>query len=442
MTTELNYEEALTWIHSKLSFGIKPGLDRMRWMLQELGNPQEELQAIHVVGTNGKGSTVNYLQHIFTGAGYHVGTFTSPYIVDFKERISLDGQMISQKEFVRLVNEVAPVVERLPLETDLEPATEFEVITVLMFYYFGRMHPVDIAIIEAGLGGLHDSTNVFKPLALVCPSIGLDHQVILGDTHVAIAEQKVGALKEQVPFIYATDREDVQEVFEKRATQLNSPTFVLGREFTYRKKGDRFSFEMLPSGLTNFSKIAQRAITPSDEKGFTDLSLAMPGEHQLANASLAIMTSLLLKGTYPKLNATGIAEALSVSRWLGRTEYLRDNLMIDGAHNNESIAVLTALLKEQYAGRAIHMLFAAIDTKPVDEMLIQLESFTSLMVTTFPYPNSIKLNHYPESYQRVSSFEEWLNTVYDETSNDLYVVTGSLYFISQVRKHILKMPSN
>ena len=135
----MTYQEALDWIHGQLKFGIKPGLERMAWMLKELGNPQDNLKAVHIVGTNGKGSTVNALQTIFTQAGYEVGTFTSPYIIDFKERISLNGQMISEEDLLDLVNRVKPVVERLPKETEHENATEFEIITVLMFLYFGQV---------------------------------------------------------------------------------------------------------------------------------------------------------------------------------------------------------------------------------------------------------------------------------------------------------------
>ena len=129
----MTYQEALDWIYGQLKFGIKPGLERMAWMLKELGNPQDNLKAVHIVGTNGKGSTVNALQTIFTQAGYEVGTFTSPYIIDFKERISLNGQMISEEDLLDLVSRVKPVVERLPKETEHENATEFEIITVLMF---------------------------------------------------------------------------------------------------------------------------------------------------------------------------------------------------------------------------------------------------------------------------------------------------------------------
>ena len=158
----MTYQEALDWIHGQLKFGIKPGLERMAWMLKELGNPQDNLKAVHIVGTNGKGSTVNALQTIFTQAGYEVGTFTSPYIIDFKERISLNGQMISEEDLLDLVNRVKPVVERLPKETEHENATEFEIITVLMFLYFGQVHPVDIAFIEAGNSGCHiECTTIF-----------------------------------------------------------------------------------------------------------------------------------------------------------------------------------------------------------------------------------------------------------------------------------------
>ena len=244
----MTYQEALDWIHGQLKFGIKPGLERMAWMLKELGDPQDNLKAVHIVGTNGKGSTVNALQTIFTQAGYEVGTFTSPYIIDFKERISLNGQMISEEDLLDLVNRVKPVVERLPKETEHENATEFEIITVLMFLYFGQVHPVDIAFIEAGMGGLHDSTNLFKPLAVLCPSIGLDHQAILGNTHAEIAAEKAGVLKNGAPFIYATDRTDVRDVFEKKAREEGSKTYELGRDFTAEGSSHSFDLPMESKG--------------------------------------------------------------------------------------------------------------------------------------------------------------------------------------------------
>lgn len=417
--TKMTYQETLDWIHGQLKFGIKPGVKRMEWMLAELGNPQDNLKAIHVVGTNGKGSTTNYLQSIFTKAGYEVGTFTSPYIMDFRERISLNGVMIPKEDLVKVAEMVKPVVDRLPLETDLKSATEFEIITTMMFVYFGEIHPVDIAVIEAGLGGLHDSTNVFQPLAVVCPSIGLDHQAILGETYAEIATQKVGVLKEKTPFIFAEDKTEVLEVFIKTATTLSCPMYRLGQDFEALGNSRAFDF-------------AYR------EETLSAVKLAMPGQHQVANASLSIMTSLILAPAYPKVTTAVIKEALAEAKWLGRTEMIADNLMIDGAHNDESVAVLVNLLKSDYADKKIHILFAAIDTKPINSMLEQLSDFDSLTVTTFDYPNAVALEAYPTKYQRTTDFTQWLEQVSEENAEQLFVVTGSLYFISQVRTFLLK----
>ena len=413
------YQEALDWIHGQLKFGIKPGLERMAWMLEELGNPQDNLKAVHIVGTNGKGSTVNALQTIFSQAGYEVGTFTSPYIIDFKERMSINGQMISEENLLGLVERVKPVVERLPKETEHENATEFEIITVLMFLYFGQVHPVDIAFIEAGMGGLHDSTNLFSPLAVICPSIGLDHQAVLGNTHAEIATEKAGVLKNGASFIYATDRTDVRDVFKQKANEEGSKTYELGKDFT--AEGSSHSFDFIYK-----------------EQRLEGIALAMAGQHQVANASLAIMASLLLQKDYPKVTPELIKDALAHASWLGRTEFLMPNLMIDGAHNNESVKVLIDLLRSEYADKDIELLFAAIDTKPIDSMLAQLESVGDLTVTSFEYPNSVKLDKYPVTYKQVSDFQTWIEEHVTANDDKLYVITGSLYFISQVRKWILE----
>ena len=416
------YQEALDWIHVQLKFGIKPGLERMAWMLEELGNPQDNLKAVHIVGTNGKGSTVNALQTIFSQAGYEVGTFTSPYIIDFKERISINGQMISEENLLGLVERVKPVVERLPKETEHENATEFEIITVLMFLYFGQVHPVDIAFIEAGMGGLHDSTNLFSPLVVICPSIGLDHQAVLGNTHAEIATEKAGVLKNGASFIYATDRTDVRDVFKQKANEEGSKTYELGKDFT--AEGSSHSFDFIYK-----------------EQRLEGIALAMAGQHQVANASLAIMASLLLQKDYPKVTPELIKDALAHASWLGRTEFLMPNLMIDGAHNNESVKVLIDLLRSEYADKDIELLFAAIDTKPIDSMLAQLESVGDLTVTSFEYPNSVKLDKYPVTYKQVSDFQTWIEEHVTANDDKLYVITGSLYFISQVRKWILEQES-
>ncbi|MGT2926160.1 bifunctional folylpolyglutamate synthase/dihydrofolate synthase [Streptococcus cuniculipharyngis] len=412
----MTYDQAVAWIHDQLKFGMKPGIERMTWLLNQFDNPQNKLKAIHVVGTNGKGSTVNYLQEMFSFAGYEVGTFTSPYLMDFRERISLNGQMMAKEDLLTLVERVKPVVERLPRETAYEPATEFEIITLIMFLYFGQYHPVDLAIIEAGLGGRHDSTNVFQALAVVCPSIGLDHQDILGQTYAEIAAEKAAVLKAGEPFIFATEREDVRQVFLKKAEQTQSPVFELGRDIQVLDQEQTFDLNTPKGSLSN-------------------LALAMPGQHQRANASLAVITGQLLQSSYPKVTDTVIRQALAQAQWAGRTELVGPQLMLDGAHNQESVAVLVDLLKSHYADRQIHILFAAIANKPVEKMLASLSDFASLTVTSFDYPKALPLAAYPTTYQRVENFQSWLaKMTFDE--GQLYLVTGSLYFISQVRQYL------
>ena len=417
----MEYQEALDWIHGKLKFGIKPGLKRMAWMLEELDNPQEKLAAVHVVGTNGKGSVTSYLQHIFSLAGYEVGTFTSPYIVDFRERISLNGQMISEADFLKLVERVRPVVERLSVETDLEPATEFEVITVLMFEYFGHMHPVDIAIIEAGMGGLYDSTNVFKALAVLCPSIGLDHQNVLGETYAEIAAQKAGVLKEGVPFIFATERDDVRQVFTEKAKACHSRFYEFGKDFSASENENSFDYH--------------------GKERLEQVSLAMPGKHQVSNASLAITAALQLRERYPKVTKEIIKAGLAQTHWVGRTELVFPNVMIDGAHNNESVQALVNVM-QKYKDKHLHILFAAIDTKPIDSMLELLSQLADVDVTTFVYHNALPLEKYPSQYHNVANWQDWLKQIDLDSQDDFYLITGSLYFISQVRPVLLSRQQN
>lgn len=412
------YEEALAWIHGQTKFGIRPGLKRMLWVLDKLGNPQEKIFGIHVVGTNGKGSTVNNLQHILTASGYKVGTFTSPFIMDFRERISLDGVMMSKEDLVTCCQLVKPLADRIAVETDLGPITEFEIITVIMFYYFGQMNPVDIAIVEAGLGGLYDSTNVFKAFAVICASIGLDHQDILGQTYAEIASQKAGVIKGGEHVLFAIDQADARQVFLEQCQETNSRAYEYGVDYDMTKSGDSYQF--------------------SSAKGtLSDIKLAMPGQHQVANAAHAIQACLLLQEKLEKISADAIRTGLSQSTWLGRTELMRPNLMIDGAHNKESVQALVDVLKSDYKDRKIHLLVAAINTKPIDQMLDLLKECGNLEVTTFNYPRAFALADYPQEFPKNQDFKAWLEKMQVEQSDDFFVITGSLYFISEVRQYFI-----
>ncbi|WP_206166948.1 bifunctional folylpolyglutamate synthase/dihydrofolate synthase [Mammaliicoccus sciuri] len=416
----MNYLDSLHWIHERTKFGIKPGVKRMKWMLDKLGNPEEKIQAVHVVGTNGKGSTVSYLREALVANNYEIGTFTSPYIVTFNERISINGTPITDDELVELVQIVKPISERLESETDLGPATEFEIITLMMFVYFGTVHPVDFVIIEAGLGALNDSTNVFQPIMTVLTSIGLDHTNILGDTYMDIAREKAGVIKPSVPLVYAIKPKDalhfVREVVEKnynKGLELDRDFHVLSddTEFTYRYG----SYEL------------------------ENIQLKMIGQHQHENAALAITTLIeMYQRGMIQLNFNTMIDAIEHTTWSGRIEKVQEEpiILIDGAHNRESIDALVDTLKQYYSDKKIDVLFAAIDGKPIGKMMNSIEEIANrFYVTTFDFPKALPIDavydylehHHIEKVQNYPQFIE-------QYDGELLVVTGSLYFISEVRK--------
>lgn len=416
----MNYLDSLHWIHERTKFGIKPGVKRMKWMLDKLGNPEEKIQAVHVVGTNGKGSTVSYLREALVANNYEIGTFTSPFIVTFNERISINGTPITDDELVELVQIVKPISERLESETELGPATEFEIITLMMFVYFGTVHPVDFVIIEAGLGALNDSTNVFQPIMTVLTSIGLDHTNILGDTYMDIAREKAGVIKPSVPLVYAIKPKDalhfVREVVEKnynKGLELDRDFHVLSddTEFTYRYG----SYEL------------------------ENIQLKMIGQHQHENAALAITTLIeMYQRGMIQLNFNTMIEAIEHTTWSGRIEKVQEEplILIDGAHNKESIDALVDTLKQYYSDKKIDVLFAAIDGKPIGKMMSSIEEIANrFYVTTFDFPKALPIDavyDYLEHHhiEKVQDYPQFI----EQYDGELLVVTGSLYFISEVRK--------
>lgn len=415
----MNYLESLYWIHERYKFGIKPGVKRMEWMLDKLDNPQHKIKGIHVVGTNGKGSTVSYLKDALIANHYEVGTFTSPYIETFNERISLNGQPISDEEIVQLVDIVKPVSEQLEVETDLGTATEFEIITMMMFVYFGEVHPVDFVIVEAGLGAKNDSTNVFTPVMSILTSIGLDHTNIIGDTYLDIAKEKAGVIKVGVPLVYAAKNEDAQEYIDGVVAEKHIKGIKLGCDIQLIQNGNEFTFR--------YKSYELEAI-----------ELKMIGAHQQENAALAIATLLEM---YDRgmllLDFNKMIQAIEDTTWTGRIEKIQEHptIILDGAHNVESIEVLVDTMKSHYAGHKIDVLFSAIDGKPIGRMLKSLEEISEhFYVTTFDFPKALPLDTLYEHVEhdkriKVKDYADFIRNY----EGDVLLVTGSLYFISAVK---------
>ncbi|MBT2660622.1 folylpolyglutamate synthase/dihydrofolate synthase family protein [Bacillus sp. ISL-45] len=432
------YEQAIDWIHARLRLGMKPGLSRMEWMLERMDHPERWIKTIHVGGTNGKGSTVTFLRSILQTAGYRVGTFTSPYFEQFNERISINGQPISDQELLELTNAIKPLADELD-HTELGGPTEFEVITAMSLYYFAKMSPVDVVIYEVGLGGRFDSTNVIHPLLSIITSIGLDHTAILGDTYEQIAFEKAGIIKNGVSTITGVEQPEALDVIRRKALESKSPMYHLGDEFTTGsreslERGEKFSFSSMFGQLKN-------------------LKTSMIGSYQADNAACAVMASQVLANYYSfMIEEEHIREGLIEAYWPGRLEIVSETplVLIDGAHNEEGINALASEINSRFADKRISILFAALKDKKLDKMIATLEEAADqLTFTTFDFPRAASAEELMEvGSNKVNNnlavdYQDFLSVKINELNEDeILIVTGSLYFLSEAKPFIVNVLKN
>ncbi|KYD10867.1 Dihydrofolate synthase [Heyndrickxia sporothermodurans] len=418
----LTYEESIDWINSRLKFGIKPGLERMEWMMKKLGSPEKKLKVIHIGGTNGKGSTVTYLRSILNEAGYRVGTFTSPYIETFNERISVNGQPITDEEIIQLVNSIQPFVEEIET-TNLGSLTEFEVITVMAIYYFAYMNPMDMTIFEVGLGGRLDSTNILQPILSIITNIGMDHVNILGHTVAEIAFEKAGIIKNEIPVITGAKQKEALEVIKNKSKEMNAKLFISRDDFKVENirtlnRGEQFTF--------SYSNVQ-----------YQNLVINMLGKHQIENAILAIRAAIFLHIDEPM-----IREGLKKAFWPGRMEVLSEHpfVIVDGAHNPEGINSLINTLQEHFPYKKKKMIFAALSDKELTNMIQPLAKLDAeVYFTEFDFPRAasaeqlFSLHLLPQAKVNKNwkkLLEEMFNALEE---NEMLIISGSLYFISNVK---------
>lgn len=414
----MNYTETLNFIHSFKGNGRRPQLERMLWLLKQAGNPQSHYPTVHIVGTNGKGSTTSYLQNILTKSGYQVGTFTSPYITRFNERISINGTEIPDKDLISLVAKVQVLLNDLEEHTNFDRPTEFELVTLLMFLYFD-LKQVDIAIVEAGIGGRLDSTNVLLPELVICTSIGFDHTETLGNSLLDIANHKAGVMRENTPILLGRVSTEVEHFFNQKSHDLQAPLAVIDKEI-----------QLLP-------KDNQTIQISYDHWESPNLKLPMLGQHQENNAGLAVTAAHLLAQTFSKITDKSIQEGIEETHWPGRSEWIGNNIYLDGAHNPQGIASLKQVLKDNFANRRVHILFAGLRRKPLADLLEELKDY-DITVTSFDFFEALPLDDYPKDFKRVADYRDWLAQAESADSEELFVVTGSLYFISEARNYLIK----
>ena len=410
----MSYNDTIRYLYSLQNYGIKFGLDNITRLLSELNNPHESFLSVHVAGTNGKGSTSAIIASILQAAGFRVGLFTSPHLVSFTERIKINGKEITEGDIVQLAGEIKEIVSGI---NDFSP-TFFEVVAAMAMLYFERKK-IDIAVIEVGMGGRLDATNIIVPLVSVITNIGYDHKEFLGNTLGEIAFEKAGIIKSRISVVASRQEPEVREVIEKKAREQNAGIYIYGKDFSSTLKREDLSW--ICFDYTDDSLV------------LLDLHLALAGEHQMQNASVAIKTVELLASkltppfscathnlhsfasTSPTPEGKGevgdkslneswpryIREGLKNIRWSGRLEFISEAppIIIDGAHNPTAAVTLSQTLRNLFLrkyGRIV-MVLGIMDDKDIRGVMEPLLPLASEIILTAP------------SYSRAASPEKLAN---------------------------------
>ncbi|MGG1555518.1 bifunctional folylpolyglutamate synthase/dihydrofolate synthase [Paenibacillus ferrarius] len=433
-------QEAIDWIVGRMEkLGMKPGLQRMELLMEKLGNPERRLKFIHVAGTNGKGSTCAYLASVLQACGYDVGTFTSPYLVRYTNRMQVNGEDIPDDVLLRLVNDLKPVVDEVA-ETELGAPTMFEISTALAILYFGKVAYPDYVVWETGLGGRLDSTNIVNPIATIITNVGHDHMDILGDTLEQVAAEKAGIIKAGVPVITAVEPREIWQVIEAKAKEKKATLYTLG---------DQFSLSRVESQLDR-----QSFQFSGPFRHIPNVTIGLNGEHQLKNAAVALMTLEVLRQYYACIvDDEDLYRGFEATRWPGRLEMVSQEprILIDGAHNPEGAATLAAALQNVYSYRKLHMMIGMLATKNHTGYLRHILPLVDTLIFTeanfHKKGDAAMLADLARELLREMNREvdivierDWKQALHVLTSrteqDDLAVVSGTLYLISDVRSWI------
>ncbi|MEZ0328387.1 MAG: folylpolyglutamate synthase/dihydrofolate synthase family protein [Dissulfuribacterales bacterium] len=422
----MNYSEAIAYLNTFQFHGFKLGLERTEAILKALGDPHRAYPVIHVAGTNGKGSVCAYLSSILKEAGYKVGRYTSPHLLDLTERFDINGQPISKQELAGFIGRIRGYVER-----GFE-LSYFEYTTAIAFKWFEEQS-VEIAVVETGLGGRLDATNVVQPICSVITNVDFDHMSYLGDTIGKIAFEKAGIIKPEVPVVTGVQQSEALLVIEERAGSFSSPVFRLGQEFSVRASND----EMEYVGLNCHLK---------------DIKPQLAGRHQYANAALALAACEIMKEKGFKTGEDAMKQGIAAAIWPCRGESipLADGrkLLIDGAHNPNGIQALCALLSDiKNPPEESALLFAASNEgkdKDFGAMLCSLMPFFErIYVTEPPGPRRpVTIEEWqalglPQGITYIGDWREILNTCLSTKQNRLICVAGSLYLVGAIRHEVM-----
>lgn len=427
-----DYESAVEFLNQRRVLGMRFQMHRIIYILNFLGNPQKQCRFIHVSGTNGKGSTVSFLMNLFRSNGMNVGTFTSPFLHTFLNHFHYNNVQMSKEDFVRIMKVIAPIIVEMDKSKKNAGVTEFEVATAIMFLYFSELKP-DIVLVEVGMGGLLDATNVLTPEVSVITSIGIDHTGILGSTVEEIAFQKAGIIKTDKPIVLGDILDMPFAVIEKVANEKNSKIVKYEREYRYfdvRSEGISYVFSYSGFGLE-----------------ITDIRLEMLGMHQVRNACLAISTYLIfcMENSIP-IDGVKIKESIKKTYWHGRLEIVSESplIILDGAHNVDGMKALLDVINNQFIDYHIHYLYAALTNKDTDTMIPMIDNVPNigLIFTEFERDGADTADNLAKKSKRKINIQlnywEVINKfIMSNSSDEILLIGGSLYFISVIRDRLL-----
>lgn len=417
-------------IHEFNRFGMVLGLDRMEELLRRLGNPQDDLKVIHVAGTNGKGSVSKYLEEGLSACGYKMGLYTSPYIETFNERIRYDGADISDEDLEYYGQKVVSAAEAMVAD-GLDSPTEFEVVTAIAFLYFADRQ-ADITILEVGLGGIGDSTNVVRsPLASVITSISYDHMAQLGSSLAEIAVNKAGIIKTGCPVIANVPQRDAAKIIARKAYAMGSRLYDISG---------------IRAAVSDETPFSQKVSMELYEKSYSDVEISMVGRHQAENLKTALATlEILRKSGAVKLDREALYEGLKRARQPGRFEVISEDplVIIDGAHNEAGAQALQETMAQHFAGKKILLVAGILADKEIDSIVKFLTKITDHIIVTEPdNPRKLAAEKLAEhvadfgvAAEAVSDVEAAVHRAKELADGyDVILFAGSLYLIGDVRR--------
>lgn len=430
----MTYQESIAYLEGLSRFGIRLGLERMQELVIRLGHPEKKYPTIHITGTNGKGSTTACLAAILQEAGFRTGMYTSPHLERYTERMRIDGLEVEEAVFAHAIEQTAAAAQEMERD-GLEHPTQFEVLTAAAFVMFAAMK-VDYAVIEVGLGGSLDSTNVIESRVAVITNVTLEHEDRCGSTIREIAEHKAGIIKKNSRVLTAAQGEAL-EVIRRRAADCGAVVQVLGEEW---------QAQMQSVSLTGIAWMLQQPNGSS-----WPLQARLVGEHQVYNASLAVMAALTVRET--AVNQEAVARGLAKACWPGRFEVLRTQppLVIDGAHNPAGAAVLRRTLDQVFPGREVLFLLGILKDKDIEGITGLLVREQDRVIAVRPLSERAAeagdlASHFPpHQVEAVPDWEEGVNRLLELAEQEprkVACVAGSLYLLGAVRPLLLQKLQN